>query len=400
MQTLDAPPPLIEEIELTPLESRGSLIKHSDDLPKRQRSPIWRYYNDIFLLVGLPVAIAFIYFFIIAANYYVSEAEFVVRMNSSGSVGGLSSLIQSQGLSRATDETYVVNEFVKSRDMVHLLVNHDHLRALFDRPESDFITRFPNFYSKNDFEQLYRHYQNWVQVELDEGTGITTLRTEGYRPADAQALLSALLKHSEELINRLNTRAHEDALHYAALFVEKARAKAADVEARLTEFRNASGTVDPARESAVALEAIGRMNTQLAWLQTTLKQHITTTPSSPNIGPLRQRISSYHSEIENLQHQVVGNKDSIATSLATYEGLILERSLAAKSLEAAVANLDKARQEAQQQHLYLERITQPHLPDSPERTRRLLSFLAVVAISTGIWSIIRSLRRSTRQHTT
>ncbi|MHB8886174.1 MAG: capsule biosynthesis protein [Methylovirgula sp.] len=400
MQTLDAPPPLIEEIELTPLESRGSLVRYSDDLPERQRSPIWRCYNDIVFLVGLPVAIAFIYFFIIAANYYVSEAEFVVRMNSSGSVGGLSSLIQSQGLSRATDETYVVNEFARSRDMVRLLVNHDHLRALFDRPESDFITRFPNFYSKNDFEQLYRHYQNWVKVELDEGTGITTLQTEGYRPADAQALLSALLKHSEELINRLNTRAHEDALRYATLFVEKARAKVADVEARLTEFRNANGTVDPARESVVALEAIGKMNTQLAWLQTTLKQHITTTPSSPNIGPLRQRISSYHSEIEKLQHQVVGNKNSIATSLATYEGLILERSLAAKSLEAAVANLEKARQEAQQQHIYLERITQPDLPDSPERTRRLLSFLAVVAISTGIWSIIRSLRRSTREHTT
>lgn len=397
-QISDSPAPRIEEIELTPLDSLGALVKYPADGPRPRQRPLWRCYDDILLFVGLPVAAAFIYLFLMAANYYVSEAKFVVRENNNGSLGGIASLVQSEGLSRATDETYVVNEFITSRDMARQLIAHDHLREVLDRPESDLISRFPNFYTRDNFEEFYKHYLQWVQVDLDESTSITTLRAEAYRPADAQMLLSALLKHSEELVNRLNIRAHEDALQYANLFVEQARRKAANIEARLTQFRNTSGIVDPTRESAVALETIGKMNSQLAELEATLHQQIATMPSSPGIATLRQRIASYQHEIDKLQHRVVGDKKSMTASLATYEGLILERGLAAKSLEAAFANLDKAHQEAQQQHLYLETITQPNLPEVPDTTPRLLWFFGIAAVSAGIWSINRTLRRCAMEH--
>lgn len=392
-------PPLIEEIELTPLDSLGALVDYREERPKPRRRPLWRCYDDILLFVGVPAAIAFVYLFLIAANYFVSEAKFVVRQNSSGgSAGGIASLIQSDGLSRSTDQTYVVNAFIKSRDMVRKLVAQNKLRQILDPPESDFITRFPNFYTSNDFEELYKHYLKWVQVDLDEGTGITTLRTEAYRPADAQMLLAALLKHAEELVNRLNIRAHEDALEYAKQFVDEARRKAANIEVRLTEFRNATGTVNPTRESDVALETIGKMNSQLAELEATFHQQVATMPSGPGIASLRQRIGAYKHEIEKLQRHVVGDKKSMSAGLATYEGLVLQRGLAAKSLEAAYTNLDKARQEAQQQHLYIETITEPSLPDSPYKTRRMLLFLGVVAVSLGTWLINRSLRRSAMEH--
>jgi capsular polysaccharide transport system permease protein len=396
-QLSESPPPLIEEIELIPLESQGMLVKYPDGEPEPRPLPIWRCYNDILLFVGVPVALAFIYFFLIAANFYASEAKFVVRQNSSGSTGGIASLVQSEGFSRATDETYVVNAFITSRDMVRELVAKDHLRDILDRPESDVISRFPNFYTPDNFEALYRRYLQWVKVDLDESTSITTLTAYAYRPDDARVLLIALLRHAEELINRLNARAHEDALQYANLFVVEAGRKAADVEARLTVFRNTSGTIDPTLESAAALDTIGKMNTDVAQLEAGLHQQIATMPSGPGIDTLRQRIASYHHEIEKLQHEIVGSKQSMSGTLATYEGLVLERSLAAKSLEAALANLDKARQEAQQQHLYLETITQPNLPDIPDHLWRWLCLCGVAVGSTGVWSINRTLRRGAKE---
>ncbi len=393
-RTSDSHPPLIEEIELTPLESQGSLVRYfGEKPPKRRRPSLWRAHFDTILIIGLPIAAAFIYFFIIAANYYVSEAKFIIRTNSASGLGGLESLVQSQGLSRATDETYAVDEYIKSRDMAHELVQDDHLRQILGRPESDFLTRFPNFFTENNFEQLYRHYQSWIRVDLDDDTGITTLRAYAYRPDDAQALLSALLKHAEQLTNRLNGRAHDDAVRYASVFVDQEREKVANVEARLTVFRNQRGTVDPSKESVAALGTIGQLNTEVAELEATLRQQIAMMPSSPSIPDLRQRIKSYHDEIDKLRHQVVGGAESTASDLETYESLTLERELAAKSLEAAVANLNKADQEAQQQHLYLETITQPNLPDTPERLTRLLWFFGISAIAIGVWSIIRSLRR-------
>ncbi len=393
-QIAEFSPPVVQEIELQPLESRGALVHYSDVPLPRRRPPVWRRFDDLLLFVGLPAAAAFLYLFVIATPYYVSEAQFVVRSNSnSGSAGGLESLVQSQGLSRSSDETYVIDDYIKSRDIVRQLAANDHLREIFSRPETDAITRFPNFYSRNNFEQLYKHYQKWIKVDLDEGTGITTLRADAYRPQDARDFLGALLKHAEELINRLNVRSHEDAMHYANFFVEEERKKLADVETRLTEFRSATGMVDPTKEAMAAVGTLGNLNTQVAELEATLRQQIAVMPTNPGIADLKLRIKSYQDEIEKLRHQVAGAQGSTASNVATFEGLVLERELEAKSLGAAVDNLNEADREAQQGHLYLETITEPNLPDAPERLERILSFGLVLAIALSVWSIQRALKR-------
>ena len=398
-QTSEFLPPLIEEIELTPLESQGALVEYSEGPLKPRPSGLsfLRGFDDILLFVALPVATAFIYLFCIAANYYVSEAKFIVRVNGS-SLEGLESLVQSQGLSRSSDETYVVGEYLDSRDIVRKLIADRHLPAIFNRPESDVLTRFPNFYTRNDFERLYKHYLSWTKIDLDEGTGITTIRADAYRALDARVLLSAILGHAEEFINALNARAQEDAVRYADLFVDEESRKVANVETRLTQFRNASGSVDPSKESLVAIETIGRLETELAELEAKLRQQIAIMPSSPGIPDLRTRIKSYRDEIDQLRNQVAAGSGATATNLAKFESLVLERELAAKSLEAAQDNLNKANQEAQQQHLYLETISEPDLPDSPERRERLLWFGGISAVAVGIWSVQRSLRRSARGH--
>ena len=214
----------------------------------------WRRWYDFPLLVLLPVAMASVYLFVIASDRYVSEMKYVVRSGGSGAANdafGVASLVQSQGLSRAPDETYVVNAYVKSRDIVRLLVDHNNLRDVLDRPEADLITRFPNFYSRDNFEHLYKHFQHVVDVSLDESSGITTLRVFGYRPDDAQNIATAVLNYAEALINVLNDRAHDDAMRYAQMIVDKARDKTAEVEANLTVFRNTHGTVNPTRNRSL-----------------------------------------------------------------------------------------------------------------------------------------------------
>ncbi|MEJ0052113.1 MAG: hypothetical protein WDN02_13045 [Methylovirgula sp.] len=388
---------MIEEIELTPLESRGALVEFFEGPHKPRKPAFLRGLHDILFFVGLPAAVAFFYFFIVAANYYVSEAKFVVRTNG-GNLQGLESLVQSQGMSRSSDETYVVDEFLDTRDMVRQLVRDDHLLEIFNRPESDIITRFPNFYTRNDFDRLYRHYQNWTHVDLNEGTAITTVRADAYRPQDARTLLSAILRHAEQFINRLNVRAQQDAVRYANLFVDEERQKVANVEARLTQFRNASGSIDPSKESLVAIETIGQLETQVAKLEAQFQQQTAMMPSSPGAIDLKLKIKSYRDEIDQLRNRIGAGSGATAANLAKFESLVLERDLAAKSLEAAQSNLNNADQGAEQQHLYLETISEPNLPDTPERRERSLWFLGIVAVSVGIWSVQRSLRRSATEH--
>ena len=54
---------------------------------------------------------------------------------------------------------YAVNEYVVSRDAVDLLVRDHNLRAILARPEADIFNRFPNFFSRDNKEQLYRRFR-------------------------------------------------------------------------------------------------------------------------------------------------------------------------------------------------------------------------------------------------
>src|SRR6202008_4766116 len=94
-------------------------------------------------IVGLPTLIAGVYFFGIASDLYLSEAKFIVRSPKQVQTSSIGALIQSTGLARAGDDTAGVEDFIMSRDVVRKLEQHDDLRAVFGRPEGDFVTRFP-----------------------------------------------------------------------------------------------------------------------------------------------------------------------------------------------------------------------------------------------------------------
>ena len=390
---------VIDEIELTPIDLKGSLVPYDgQDEFQPTRKPFWRRWHDFPILVVLPVAAASVYLFLIASDRYVSETKFVVRSNGGSAYAGVASLVETQGLSRATDETYVVNEYMTSRDMVRLLDEHDALRAMLNRPEADIFSRFPNFYSRDDFEHLYKHFQRVVKVDLDEASGISTLDAIGYRPEDAKVLVVALMGYAEAFINTLNDRAHDDAMRYAQMIVDKARDKTAEVEVRLTQFRNANGTVDPSQESMAEFDMIGRMSEDLAKLEAALGRQTALTPSNPGNESLRQRIQSNKDEIAKQLKRVVGTSTSTSAALADYESLILDRDLAAKSLEAALANFEQARQEAQQKHLYVETVAQPNLSDVAEYPKRFVGLAIVSAAAIGVWLIVRSLQVSASEH--
>ena len=209
-------PSKISEINLQPAYEQGELaLGDWWTAPPASRASFLRRHWFFGAFVVLPMAIASIYFFFIASDQFTSEARFIVRSTSGANSGGLTSLMQGQKLSRAADETYAVNEYMVSRDAVDALVKDANLRGVLSRDEADIFNRFPNFYERDNKEMLFKHFLRFVKVDVDEDSGISTLYVRAFRPDDAQALASALLRNGEVLVNKLNERAHIDALNYA-----------------------------------------------------------------------------------------------------------------------------------------------------------------------------------------
>jgi len=349
-------------------------------------------------IVGLPTLVAGVYYFALASDLYLSEAKFIVRSPKQVQTSTIGALIQSTGLARAVDDTAVVEDFIMSRDAVRKLEQRNDLRAIFGRPEGDFVTRFPGILQRSDFEALFRRYDHFVSVETDRTSGVTALRVKAYRPEDAQTIATALLNYSEQLVNELNERARTDAVSTAEHEVDRAQAQISRIQDQLTAYRVKQNMLDPKSASTGVLELIGQMRAAQAAARQQLGELLKNSPSSPQIPVVQTRIDSLDKLITEERAKLSGETNSVVLTLTEYERLTLDRELAEKALASAFTSLEAARLEAQRQQLYIETIAEPNLADYPLYPKRAISFGMVLVSCLLAYGIAWLLVISAREH--
>jgi capsular polysaccharide transport system permease protein len=352
-------------------------------------------------IVGVPTLVAAVYYFGIASNLYMSEADFVVRgpgTEKSMSIAGMMSS-SSSGEQPGQDEALIVQQFIMSRDVVRKLARHDDLRAVLDRPEGDSVTRFPGmFFWRNDFEALYKAYSRFVEVDIDGETGVSVLKVKAYRPEDAEKIAQALVTYSEHLVNELNDRTRQDALRSFEQEVDTTQTHIADIQAKLTAYRVKQQMLDPKSAAEGPLALLQVLDTERADAQAKLADAIKTSPNSPQVPLYRTRIVSLDRLIADDRTRITGDSNSVAAAETEYERLDEARKLGETELASAYKSLEEARLDAQRQQLFLETVARPNLPDYPLYPKRVLSFSLVLASCLLAYGIAWLLVASVREH--
>jgi capsular polysaccharide transport system permease protein len=396
--------PLAIEVELQPLPIRPQLPTSFDWKGSEPKVRAWR--RLFVATVAVPMVIGTVFLLFIIAPRYSSTASFVVRStDEEGPGAGLSNALSSMASGArssstiASDETYEVNAYLTSRDIVDLLARSDNLRAILSRPEGDFVFRFPTFWLPDNNEFLYRRFQWMATADVDPSTSISTIEVNAFTPEDAQSLARALLGYAEALVNRINERLYQGQLATAERFMANARNDVDSVEARLEAFRDASGSVDPMVVAQSKLKVIEALSQQLAQAEATIAQQLTLSPTSPQIAALRAQAKSYSEEIQKRELEIAGAAGSEAAKLQTYDQLTLQRDLAAKALADAVAQRDQARHDAERQHLYVQLISQPNLSlDWARYPQATWDLLALLTLSLLVFYVLLKLRDFTAEH--
>jgi capsular polysaccharide transport system permease protein len=348
-------------------------------------------------LVLLPTIGAGVYYGVVATDLYVSEARFVIRTaKPSSALGGIGALLQLAGLSRSQDDAYAVHDYLTSRDALHQLAERVDLRAIYNHPDADVIARYPSVLFGTSDEQLYRYFQHRLTVIVNNTSGLTTMRVEAFRAADAQRVASELLSLAEGLVNKLNERMQQDAVKVAASEVARAEQRRVDNQIEITAFRNRELILDPGSNSAIVMELIGKLSAQLADTRAEIAETRGNSPNSPQLVPLQQRAEAIEHQIALERGRVASSSDGLADKIAVYERLMLEREFAVRTLEQAVIALETARIEGRRQQMYLERVVEPGLPDEamePRRWETVLTVFGFNVIGMGVlWLIGAGLR--------
>lgn len=355
--------------------------------------------NRLFLLtVLIPTILATIYFGLIASDVYISESRFVVRSPERQTATGLGSLLKGAGFSRSQDDTYTVNDFMRSRDALGKINAQIPLAKAFGSNKVDLFSRFNTLGLDGSNEALYRYYQNRIVIDLDTASSIATLKVNAFDAEDAYRINIMLLDMGESLVNQLNERGRQDMIRFAASEVEVAEQKAKAAGLALSSYRNDKTVFDPERQSALQLQLISKMQDELIATKTQLDQVRTFTPDNPQIPALQKRSTSLQSEMDAQMAKVAGGGTSLTNKTAEFERLTLERAFADKQLGAALASLEQARNDAQRKQLYLERIVQPNKPDVAVEPRRFRGILATFILGMICWGVLTILVAGVREH--
>lgn len=352
--------------------------------------------RQIWLLLFLPSLLAVVYFLFMASDQYESEAKFVVRSaQRPDSLGGLSFLVQ-LGLQRSQDDSFIVQEFMTSRDAVRDLQKRLPLRGMFRTHALDIIAGYPSpFYGSRE-ERFYKYFQTMVSVVHTDKTGISTLKVRAFSAENAKEIADSLLLLGEGLVNRLNERLLRDAVGRAEYEVAEAQSRVIAAQAALTAFRNKELLIDPTRNAVALAELIAKLSVELASTRAQIIEAKMNSSTGPQIPVLERKVTALDEQIATERARVARSADGLADRIATYERLVLEREFANKMLGTSEADLVRARAESARQLLYLERVAEPHWADystQPKRFRNMITIIIANSLLILIgWLVLSGIR--------
>ncbi|MGA7264222.1 MAG: hypothetical protein WA709_16880 [Stellaceae bacterium] len=383
-----------------PPEDSGAIavFQAQDFAARRRRFPV-RLLSFVVIVV-VPVALAAVYYFVIAADQYVAEFRFALRTVEPvrAEIGGI--LQGSVAPSPVGVDSYAVVQYLGSRDVIDDLGETLDLRGMFSRPEADWLTRLQLPVS---IEELVRYWKNQVDAFYDITNGAIVVRARAFTPEDALQLARAVLASAEHLVNDLSARARRDTLSNSEKEVRRAERRLKATLARLREFRDQEGIIDP-RKTADATQALaGRIRDEIVRADTelsTVKHYMRA--DAPSVRILEARLQALQTELRSVESEVTDTEKSrsevLSRVMGSYERLESERTFAEKAYQHALEALDRARMNADRQQVYIAGFVQPSLPEESLYPRRLRNVGIALLLCSAIWLIGAVIVQTVREH--
>ncbi|KSV69045.1 hypothetical protein N182_32870 [Sinorhizobium sp. GL2] len=350
------------------------------------RTSRWILSKSLVIFVVLPVLGAGLYNFAIASPRFTSEVSFIVRENKANT--GVAALMGEGGLTRSDEASFAVVTYLESRDAVRFLDQDGMLSTIFASDHVDFGSRFPSWLSGSSFDELYKHFQSYYDVEYSTTSGIVSLETQGFTPTDAQEIAARLLQGAERLVNSLGEAAKQDAVKLARQNVAEAQSKLALIQKEITDFRNQSRLLTPDVEMKMNSNIITGLMSELSTADAQVSQLIQGSPNNPRMKELQLRRDALRDQLDSFRARLSGADNSLTEKMETYSEIFIRKEIAEKVLVNSFASLSKAELDASKKQLYIDEVVTPGVPDVADHFRPLLNVLMTLILTfSAYWTV-------------
>lgn len=357
------------------------------------------------LCVILPTLFGGIYFAFIASDRYAASAGFSVRSMDSSAVGGdvLGALTGLSSVGSTTTDSYILLEYLKSRELLEALRKDVDFQEAYGSDRIDFLYRLdPTL----PIEDLVDYWDWMITTSYDNASSIMTFEVQAFTPEDAQKIAALIVKHSQNLINKLSEQARKDAVQFAKREVASAELRLKILRDEMQRFRSSSRAVDPTATAAAQVELVTGIERQLIELRarmTSLRTSLDET--SPSVQQLSRQIAALENQLQRKQQEVGGapadantSNPNLSALLADYEKLKVDQEFAQQAYAATLASLERARAEADRQQRFLAVFRAPSLPQDSLYPERILNTVLIFVVALLLWSIGTLIVYSVRDH--
>ncbi|MEX0970325.1 MAG: capsule biosynthesis protein [Paracoccaceae bacterium] len=362
----------------------------------------WGLLASFLLICCLPAILGAVYYGAIASDRYAAGSSFVVRgLESGGASDFVSSFTGLASTGSTTSDSYIIRRYLESPDLVQQLDMALDLRAHFSSPEIDILSRFD---ASAPFEDFVSYWQRRIVTAYDSSTGILSFEVQAFDADTAHLLATGVLAAADTLINELSEKARRDAVHIATSEVSRAETRLYNAQIALSEFRSASGAVDPMMTAQLDAELVSALQAQLSEVNASIQSMSETVESTaPVLRQLHRRADALQAQIDARRaaisvRQAGGAGGLTANALSEFEGLQLEMTFAQQTYASALTSLEQARMAADRQQRYLAVFSQPLRPHDAIYPLRLRNAVLVALAAFAAWAISALIGYAIRDH--
>ena len=356
--------------------------------PSRFRSRHFALLVSFVLCVVAPTVLAIIYFTLVASPQYSSRVSFSIRSEQlQNPLDALSSLGQlSTGVS---SDASILNEYLRSQKLIEDISTRVDLRDVYSRTDVDPIFRFdPN----KPLEDLVQYFRRMNYVTFDASNGLLDIEVFAFSPDDAQAVATAIMDASRQLVERLSEIAQEDTTRNAKFELERARTRLEETRIALRDLRGREQIVDPRQDLESQMGVLTALQSQLASSLVDYDLLVATTrDSDPRVLSVQRTIDAIKRRIEEERNKVgqatLTENKSLATVVGDFESLLADREFAENAYSAAQATYDTALAEARRKSKYLAAHIPPTRAESSQYPDVLLWVGCIFGLTLLVWSV-------------
>lgn len=352
-----------------------------------------------FVVATTLIVMAGVYWGAVASDRYVSHASVEIERTDMAGAASMdfSALLTGVGGGRKQDQL-LLREYLRSIDMLKKLDEKLDLRGHYSDSSRDFLSRM--WRKDSELEMFHEHYLSRASIELDEYSGLLSIKVQAYTPEMAKAIADMLVSEGERYMNELGHAVARDQVAFLEKQVEEMGQRAITARRELVAYQNAKGILSPQAMAESLQATVSRLEAQVTDLKAKRAAMLGyLSPQAPGIIDIELQIQAIEKQIIVEQGRLTSTKSkTLNAMLEEYQRLEMSAKFAEDVYRSALTALEKGRIESMRTLKKVAVLQSPTLPDYPLQPRRIYNIVAFALTVLLIAGIVHLLAAIIRDH--